>query len=361
MTPAQYIARLKRSEVPPVTLFLGQEGYERRRCRQALILATVGSDQSAITQHDLSQSALAEVIDDARAMNLFVTRRLILATSAEAALPRTGGKAGSSDDDDDDDAPSKSAGGGGFDALAAYIKDPSPDITLVFEATRFDFEGDDKRKIDRVRKFFSAIPDVVEFKRHTPDEARQEAQAMVRRAQITVAPAALEMLIESLGADVSRLFTEIEKLSLYGQSGRPINEEEIASLIPDARETTIFALVNALGRRDRTKALGILDTLCRDGEYLPLALSFLSAQFRTALIAKEANLRTSQQIQGHFSKLGIPMWGSRAEQVAQTMGKFTKEQLQRGMKLIFEADRALRSPRPDDRIVMESFVAALTA
>jgi DNA polymerase III subunit delta len=184
---------------------------------------------------------------------------------------------------------------------------------------------------------------------------------MLRRAQVTMLPSALEMLIESLGADVSRLFTEIEKLSLYGQTGRPINEDDIASLIPDARETTIFALVNALGRKDRTKALGILDTLCRDGEYLPLALSFLSGQFRTALIAKEANLRTSQQIQGHFSKLGIPMWGSRAEQVAQTMGKFTKEQLERGLKLIFEADRALRSPRPDDRIVMESFVAALTA
>jgi DNA polymerase-3 subunit delta len=356
MTPAQYIARLKRNEVPPVTFFLGQEAYERRRCRQALILATVGSDQSAITQHDLSQTSLTEVIDDARAMNLFVTRRLILATSAEAALPRTGKGAS---DDDDDDGPSSS--GGGFDSLAAYIKNPSPDVTLIFEATRFDFEGDEKKKNERVRKFFSAIPEVVEFKRHTPDEARQEAQAMIRRAQITVLPAALEMLIESLGADVSRLFTEIEKLSLYGQTGRPINEDDIASLIPDARETTIFALVNALGRRDRTKALGILDTLCRDGEYLPLALSFLSTQFRTALIAKEANLKTSQQIQGHFSKLGIPMWGSRAEQVAQTMGKFTREQLERGMKLIFEADRALRSPRPDDRIVMESFVAALTA
>jgi DNA polymerase-3 subunit delta len=359
MTPAQYIAKLKRNEVPPVTLFLGQEAYERRRCRQALILATVGSDQAAITSHDLSQVSLTEVIDDARAMNLFVSRRLILATSAEATLPRTG--KGGSDDDDDDEGNGKSAGGSGFDSLAAYLKNPSPDVTLVLQATRFDFEGDDKRKTERIRKFFSAIPDCVEFKRHTPDEARQEAQAMLRRAQVTVLPSALDMLIDSLGSDVARLSTEIEKLSLFGQTGRPINEEDIASLIPDARETTIFALVNALGRRDRIKALGILDTLCRDGEYLPLALSFTSTQFRTALIAKEANLKTSQQIQGHFSKVGIPMWGSRAEQVAQTMGKFTKEQLERGMKLIFEADRALRSPRPDDRIVMESFVAALTA
>jgi DNA polymerase-3 subunit delta len=357
MTPAQFLARIKRGELPAVTLFLGQEAYERRRCRRALMDAALGSDEdaSSVTHHDLSQVSLVEVMDDARAMNLFVAKRVIVASSAEAALPRTG-KGG-----DDSDEEGSGGGGGGFDSLAHYLRDPAPGITLLFEATRFDFEGDDKRKVERIRKFFSMVPDTVELKRHTPDEARREAQAMLQRAQVTVVPAALEMLVESLGADVARLATEIEKLALFGKSGKPITEEDIASLIPDARETNIFALVNALGRRDRVKALGILDTLCRDGEYLPLALSFLSTQFRTALIAKEAGLKTSQQIQGHFTKLGVPMWGSRAEQVAQTMGKFTKEQLERGMKLIFEADRALRSPRPDDRIVMESFVAGITA
>jgi DNA polymerase III subunit delta len=357
MTPSQFLARIKRGELPAVTLFLGPEAFERRRCRRALIDAALGmdADPSAITQHDLGQVSLVEVIDDARAMNLFVTKRVIHVVSVEGALPRTG--KGSDDSDDE----GSGSGGGGFEALAHYMKDPAPGVTLLFEATKFDFDGDDKRKIDRVRKFFGTITDTVELKRHTPDEARREAQAMLRSAQVTVEPAALEMLVESLGADVARLATEIEKLALFGRSGKAITEDDIASLIPDARETNIFALVNALGRRDRVRALGILDTLCRDGEYLPLALSFLSTQFRTALIAKEAGLKTSQQIQGHFTKLGVPMWGSRAEQVAQTMAKFTKDQLERGMKLIFEADRALRSARPDDRIVMESFVAGITA
>ena len=74
--------------------------------------------------------------------------------------------------------------------------------------------------------------------------------------------------------------------------------------MPDARATTIFALVNALGRRDRARALEILDTLTREGEYLPLALAFLSTQFRMALVAREAGLKSPQQIQGHFSRHG---------------------------------------------------------
>jgi DNA polymerase III delta subunit len=55
------------------------------------------------------------------------------------------------------------------------------------------------------------------------------------------------------------------------------------------------------------------------------------------------------------------MWGSRAEQVYQTAARFTRPQLERAMKLIFEADRGLRDARPDDRLIMEQFVLQLTA
>ena len=55
------------------------------------------------------------------------------------------------------------------------------------------------------------------------------------------------------------------------------------------------------------------------------------------------------------------MWSSRAEQIGQTVSKFSKAQLERGLKLIFVADRDLRSARPDDRIVMERFVLELTS
>jgi DNA polymerase-3 subunit delta len=349
LTPQQFLARVKRNEIPPVVLFLGTEAYERRRCREALAAAMPDAE---VTQYDLSQSALASVIDDARAMSLFATSRVIVASSAEAVLPR-----GNSKSEDDDDGGAASGGG----AIKQYVKSPTPGVVLLFEATRFDFEGEDKKKLDRVRQFFSAITDTVEFKRHSPDEARQEAQAMLWRAQVPMEPAALEMLVESLGSDVARLATEIEKLASFAEKGKAITEDDIAVLVPDARETTIFVLVSALGRRDRIRALGVLDTLCRDGEYLPLALSFLSTQFRMALVAKESNLRSAQQIQGHFTKAGVPMWGSRAEQVAQTTAKFSKEHLERGMKLIFEADRSLRDARPDDRIVMERFVVELTA
>src|ERR1700733_2965909 len=355
MTPAQFLARVKKDDIPPVILFLGQESYNRRRCREALLAARAVEGE----QFDMAESSLAAVIDDARAMSLFASERLMYAVRAETAMPRTSRAAAVSDDDEDDtsDAPSRSAPGD-ESLLAAYVRDPTPGVTLVFEATRWDFDGDDKTKTERVRKFYAAVTEVVEFRRFTADEARQELDRMARAAKIVLEPAAAEALVEALAADVGRIAVELEKLQLYGQ---PIPAEPLPLLVPDARQSTIFALVNALGRRDRARSLDALDSLVREGEYLPLALTFLAGQFRMALVAKEANLKGSSQVQSHFQRAGVPMWGSRAEQISLTATKFSKPQLERGLSLIFEADRDPPRPRPDAPPLIENFVPRLCA
>jgi len=291
-------------------------------------------------------------VDDARSLSLFAAERVIWVANAEAAVPKT--KGGSDEDGEEGSA------GGDAGTLNQYLKDPTPGTVMVFEAIRFDFEGDEKRRQDRVRKFFSAIPDVVELRRFSAQDARAEAESLVRQAKFHIEPAALELLVEALGADIARIAVEIEKLSLYAGE-RTIGLDDIAALVPDARASNIFALVNAMGRRDRTRALQALDTLTREGEYLPLALAFLSTQFRFAMAAREAGLKSAQQIQGHFTRMGIAMWQSRADQIYQTLAKFNQAQLERAIKLIYEADKGFRDARPDDRIVMEQFILKLVA
>jgi DNA polymerase-3 subunit delta len=353
MTPAQFVARIKRREIGPAYLFLGDEDYERKRCRDVLIttLLTPEEREAGITQYDLNDNSLAQVLDDARSLSLFAPSRVILVANAEAALPR-----GKAEEDSDGDTSGEDA-----DLLSRYLKDPSPGVVLLFDVRRFELEGEDKKRLERVRKFYSAIADAVELRRFSMDDARAEAHELAKNSRVEIEPEALDLLVEALGADVARIAVEIEKLSLFAAEGRRISVDDISALVPDARSTTVFALVGALGRRDRSRGLELLDTLCREGEYLPLALAFLSTQFRLALASKEAGLRSPHQIQGHFARSGVPMWGSRADQVFQTVSKFSKEQLERALQSIFEADRDLRSAHPDDRTVMERFVLKLTA
>src|ERR1017187_500886 len=206
MTSAQLLARLKKRDFPAALLLLGPEAYERRRIKEAF---TAVFPEDSISRHSLAELSLVQVLDDARALSLFAAERLIWVVDAEAALPR-----GRSGDDDSESAGSASDAS----SLAGYMKDPTPGVVLVFEAIRYDFEGDDKRKQDRVRKFYSAIPDLVELRRFSNHEARTEAESMARRAGFRIDPAALDLLVEALGADVARIAVEIEKLGLYAGS-----------------------------------------------------------------------------------------------------------------------------------------------
>jgi DNA polymerase III subunit delta len=200
----------------------------------------------------------------------------------------------------------------------------------------------------------------VEFPHLDPVTARKLAQSLARDAGLRIAESELDLLVDVLDADATRIAIEIEKLATYAGPERAVTAEDIWTLVPNARATTIFALVAAVGRRDRTRSLDALDILTREGEYLPLALSFLGGQFRLALAAKEAGLANAAQIQAHFAKQGMQVWRGRAEQIQQTVSAFSVEKLREGLQRIYEADKALRDTRPDDRTVMERFVLSLT-
>jgi len=353
LTPEQFLARLAKNGPEPAYLFLGPEAYQRERCRKALIEAALAAEDrdNGLSRHELDQMPLAAAVDDARSLSLFAPRRVIWLGRAEAALPRTSRSS----------ADAENTGDSGASALAAYLRDPAPGTVLVIDCARFDFEGEDKAKLERVETFYGAVAAKVEFRPMAPEAARALAQKLAKDAGLRLGLTELALLLEATGGEALRIATEIEKLRLFAGPSRQVTAADIAALVPDAQATTIFVLVAALGRGDRMRALEVLDTLSREGEYMPLALTFLATQFRWALAAREAGLRGAGQIQAHFTKLGARMWPERARQVEQTVDAFSRERLERAMQKLFEADRALRDARPDDRIVMEEMVLELTA
>ncbi len=351
MTPEQFLRELERKAPPPLLLFAGPEDCLRRKCRQALLAKCLTEEErdQGYVRHDLEEVALAEVLDDARSFSLFAPRRLIWVSAAEAALPRARGS-------EEDEAGAK---GGAPERIAEYAKDPPPGVTLVFDARRWDFDGEDKTRMERLLKFYAAAA-VVEFRRLDGRQAQELALELAAGRGLKLGRREAELLAAVTAADGMRIETEIEKLALYC-AGRAATEADIAALVPDAEESTVFELVDALARRDRARALDLLDLLIRAGEYLPLALMFLEGVFRMALAAREQKLRTAQEVQSYFQRLGVPMWRSRAEQIHAAASRFTAPQLAAGIGAIFEADSGMKSTRPEDRLVMERFILQLTA
>ncbi len=355
LSPDQFLARVAKQPLAPAYLFLGPEGYYRRLCREALLARALPPDRRSdgFTHVDLEETTVANILDDARSLSLFASDRVIWITSAELALPRR--MTSSSGDDDEKD------GSGGESTLASYVKAPTPGTVVVFESSRFDFSGDDKPKIERVQKYYSAVPVTVEFRPLAPEASRHLAQELIRQRQLRLGGAELAALLDACAGDANRLVSEIDKLALYVEEGRAVTMDDLRTLVPNAAQTTIFNLVNALGKRDRAAALRSLDILVREGEYLPLALTFLSTQFRLALAAKEARLNSAQQAQSFFTKAGVRIWRDRAEQVIATSEAFSKDHLDRAIAAIYETDKKFRDGYKDDRVVMETLVLTLTA
>ena len=170
MSPEQFLQRLRKGPPAPVSLFIGPELYQLGICRRALVekfLAPEDRD-NGLSRHDMETSTLAAILDDARSLSLFAPQRVIWVAGAEAALPR--GRSASQED-------SAAAAD-----LAEYVRDPTPGTVLVFVSSRYDFEGEERAKMERVQKFFSCIPEVVEFRPYTVESARQLAQNLAEDA-----------------------------------------------------------------------------------------------------------------------------------------------------------------------------------
>ncbi len=125
MTPEQFLARIGKQPLAPAYLFLGQEGYQRRICKRALLEQALPAEarEGGLTQSDLENTTLQEVLDDARSLSLFSSERVIWICSAELALPRR--LTGTGDEGDDSGHTPESQ-------LAGYLKSTTRGTVLVF-------------------------------------------------------------------------------------------------------------------------------------------------------------------------------------------------------------------------------------
>ena len=346
MKPKAFTKSIQDGKTEAGYLFLGNETFFRDRCRQALKKAVIGDDAEAFVEIDLKKESLTRLWDETRSLSLFSTARLIVGINAEAVLPRA--RSAAADEAQEE--------------MKRYFADPTPGVVVVFECTKFDArERDDKAKADRVANFFEAVPVTVEMDRLGAEDTLRAVHALAERRGLTAESDVLAELADMLGGDLARLDSELEKLSLYAGQAGTITRADVELLTPEARQGGVFELSEALARKDRSRALEIVNTLGAAGAYWPMQLTLLAGLFRQALAVHELNARDSRQAVSALGRYGVRIWPSRAQQLLGVARKFSKQELEKALTCVFEADRDLRRERPDDRFIMERLIVELTA
>jgi DNA polymerase-3 subunit delta len=102
-----------------------------------------------------------------------------------------------------------------------------------------------------------------------------------------IEPAAANRLAALIGGDLRRLDTELNKLITYVNAQRPITDKDVNLLVSDASASSVFDLVDALGKRDGRRAAHELHHLLDQGENPLGLLAMIVRQYRLLILVKE--------------------------------------------------------------------------
>lgn len=270
--------------------------------------------------------SVARIIDAAQTLPAFAARRMVLVTQAEhidaeQALP-----------------------------LLTYFEDPCPSTVLALVASS---------KFDARTKFYKTLQKVnatFRFERPTPREMPAALTARARSMGLQVQDAAIRLLVDAVGTDLSAAAQALEVVALYvgPKTPRPITEDDVAALVSVTRQENIFQLVDAIGAKDRATVMEGLHTMLSGAQAHPLQILALVARHYRILMKAKAAVGTGVARADLQRVLGVPPFA--VDKVLRQSRGYSGRRLSENLSAVAAADRALKGGRLDPARAMERLV-----
>lgn len=140
-----------------------------------------------------------------------------------------------------------------IDKLEPYIENPLSSTVFVVSYK--------EKKVDARTKFAKLLKqnaEVFTTKKIYDSQLPEWASNMVQQHGLTINQKALQLLVDHIGNDLSRIQNEIEKLAVNLGSRKNITEDDIETYIGVSKEFNVFELQDAMVRRDLAKAIRII-------------------------------------------------------------------------------------------------------
>lgn len=333
-TPQKLLERIAKGKPVPGVLLLGRDVYLRDLCRRKLLEAYVPAEARdwAVARFSAAENDWDEIFERAQTVPMLAPRQVLFVSDIEAFEKLA------------DDASKQVA-----ESIAAYLDDPAPFTTLVFEASQLD----ERRRLYRLLSEKTLVVGLAVDQGSAAELAREMAKEL--GADIEAGAAAY--LAEILNGELARIRIELEKLVLYIGERRGINSADVDALVVSEKKYSVWQLADMLAARRPDAALAFLDSVLREGEPPPAIVGALAWMYRKLIEARELSPVTSKwQAAGQLG-----MRPETAELAIRQSRKIPREDLLDGIVALAEADSRLKSGTPDQRAVMEFLVARLTA
>jgi DNA polymerase-3 subunit delta len=349
----RFVADVKAGKLAPGYVFIGDEAFFRKRCREAILQHLVPADvrDLSLYEMDLTEVELQQVLDRARTPSLMSPFQVFFIRGVKNLYGR-----GKHDEE--------------FAAIEEYFKNPNPDALLVFIADYINIPADtrrmeltDKECYERIRETLGEYCPVLEFARVEEGDAVKWAITTANAEGVKLDADAARELVDSLGGDMMMLANELEKLFLFVGDKKRITLGDVETQVLAAKQRSFYELTDAISLRDRGRALAVLDAIFSSGDGEEAAIGhlyMLSRTFRQMLVILERNVRDSRALwQALWQGFRIPPFA--AEDVIRQARRYkSKRELAGAIRRVARADLALRSNPPSKRLVLENLVLDLT-
>ncbi|MGK4003406.1 DNA polymerase III subunit delta [Sorangium sp. So ce1036] len=351
MTPDQALKEAASGALRPVYLVLGEERWLVDRVVNALREAAAKGGIAGFNEDKFlaGDAPIESILGAARMLPMMAPRRFVLVRGVERWEKKDDGG-------DEGGGAEERAGAGGkrgasrqaspLDALAEYAKAPSPSAVLVLVATKLHAQ---RRLVTSAKKGEFLVACEPLSRRALPGFIT----SIAREKGNPIASDVADQLAEIAGPELGYVVDAIERLSLYVGPKQPITEDAIAQVVIRVRQSTVWELIDALGRRRLDRALAVLADAYdpRDGGLRLLgAVSWSVRQmvkFESALAAGASQAEAAQ-------RAGVSPY--KVNDVAQTIRGLPRGALAGWMRVLAETDLALKSSRRPAQAVLETML-----
>ncbi len=350
----RFVADMQSRKLAPGYVFIGDEGFFRRKCREAILQHLVPEDVRELSLYDmdLAEVDLREILDQARTPSLMAPFQVFFIRGVKNLYGR-----GKHDEE--------------FAAIQEYFGNPNPDAMLVFVADHISIPADvrrmdmtDKDRYQRIRETLGEYCQVLEMARVEEGDAVSWAAQSASAEGVRLDPDAARELVDSLGGDMMMIANELEKLVLFAGEKKRIGLGDVETMVLAAKQRSFYELTDAISSRDRERALQVLDAILSSGDGEEAAIGhlyMLSRTFKQMLVIFERNVRDSRALwQALWQGFRLPPFA--AEDVIKQARRYkSRRELTGAIRKVARADLALRSNAVSKRLVLENLVLDLTA
>ncbi len=178
-----------------------------------------------------------------------------------------------------------------FNRLLPYIENPAPTTILVIIA-----RGVSVKSATLTKSIAKGKGVVFESKRLAPAAVISTIRDFIKEKGLSVEDKALAMLQDYVGSDLSRIYNEIDKMTVALPPNAMITPESIERNIGVSKDYNNFELIAAIARRDVERIYKIINYFRRDPKNhqpivtTPLIFNFF-ANLLTALYAPDKSDR----------------------------------------------------------------------